>query len=50
MLKVYSDKTITTVEVNETSMKTPRKSTINFLRNFARAYTHSAHTGTVILN
>lgn len=34
----------------EQPMKTPRKATLNFLRNFAHAYTVSATVGAMILN
>lgn len=50
MHKLYTAKTISAPDADDSNMKTPRMSTINFLRNFARAYTFSSQTGTVILN
>ena len=35
---------------SDTDMKSPRKSTINFLRNFARAYAFTAATGALVFN
>lgn len=34
----------------EQTMKAPRKSTLNFLRNFARAYTVLPAVGSLMLN
>lgn len=50
MHKLYTVKTISAPDADDSNMKTPRMSTINFLRNFARAYTFSSQTGAVILN
>lgn len=50
MHKLYTAKTVSVLGADDSNMKTPRMSTINFLCNFARAYTFSSQTGTVILN
>jgi len=49
MRNLYSTKLITTSQ-DESHMNAPRKSTLNFLRNFARAYTFAPGAGTIICN
>lgn len=46
MSDLYSNSTLK----REATMKTPRPSTLNFLRNFARAYAAIPAVGTLILN
>lgn len=50
MHKVYAVHAHAVSKADEIRMKTPRTSTISFLRNFARAYTCSPETGTLIYN
>lgn len=50
MLKVYTVHSHSASKTDDTLMKTPRTSTISFLRNFARAYSCSPQTGTLIYN
>lgn len=47
MTNVYSQNLLTKQEQN---MKKPHKSTLSFLRNFARAYTAIPAVGAIILN
>ena len=50
MQKIYTIQSHTATKADTQQMKTPRATTLNFLRNFARAYTFTAQTGTIILN
>ena len=50
MQKIYTTKNRTVQEAEDINMKKPRMSTINFLRNFARAYSYSPNAGTLVLN
>lgn len=49
MRKLYPTTLITSSQ-DDSHMKTPRKSTISFLRNFARAYTFVPEVGTIVCN
>lgn len=50
MHKIYIAQNRKAQVAEESLMKTPRTSTISFLRNFARAYTYTPDCGTLIYN
>lgn len=49
MQKVYTT-TLAAAKSDTQHMKAPRTSTLNFIRNFARAYSYTPETGALILN
>lgn len=50
MQKIYSVQSTPAIDAESNNMKSPRMSTINFLRNFARAYGRTTMAGTIIYN